>query len=210
MKKLFFTFILVFCLAAGFAETGIDGTAWRTNRKKLNFGDLADNWNITADTQIVSFSTIILGKKEIECYIFEEEQLKGVCYCIPEKSVKELLTKLDKTKKVLEIKTQTFSTLDLMEKHFFYKKNKNTPSFYSEDENIKKAFRILLGEFEIYSIANKTEQTGYKNISKANKKAPGTGTLYIYDYNDDTRVYITAGNVDGLAFVAYVPHFKDY
>lgn len=41
-----------------------------------------------------------------------------------------------------------------------------------------------------------------------NKKA--TGTLYIYDYNDDTRVYIYDNIIKDKAVVVYVPHEQDY
>ena len=68
---------------------------------------------------------------------------------------------------------------------------------------------ILICESYTYEIAIKCEEKGYKS-NKATKTGPGVGTLYIYDYNDDTRVYIAAGNVEDMAFVAYVPHFKDY
>ena len=36
------------------------------------------------------------------------------------------------------------------------------------------------------------------------------GTLYIYDYNDDTRVYIYDNIIKDKAVVVYVPHEQDY
>ena len=45
-------------------------------------------------------------------------------------------------------------------------------------------------------------------IAKKNQKAPGT--LSLYDYNDDTRVYIYDNIIKDKAVVVYVPHEQDY
>lgn len=52
------------------------------------------------------------------------------------------------------------------------------------------------------------EETGYEEI----KPEPGndTGKIYIYDYNEDTRVYLYENVVTDYAFVVYVPHEQDY
>ena len=38
----------------------------------------------------------------------------------------------------------------------------------------------------------------------------GKSTVYIYDYNDDTRVYIFENLVEGLTFVYYAQHEQDF
>ena len=209
MKKIFISFILLFCVFIGSAETGYDKIEWEKQRALINFGELADNWHVNNETEVVSFSTIILGQKAIECYIFQKGKFAGVCYSIPEKSVKELLSKFDKTKKILKTKTEIFSYDDLFDEFELYKKEGKLPSFYKEEIMIGIITRILIGQLKTFKIAKDIEKTGYKNIEKS-KKSDKVGTLYIYDYNDDTRMYITSGNVYDLAFVAYVPHYKDY
>ena len=43
-----------------------------------------------------------------------------------------------------------------------------------------------------------------------NDEGNGKSTVYIYDYNDDTRVYIFENLVEGLTFVYYAQHEQDY
>ena len=210
MKKIFFTFILVFCLVAGFAENGYNGTSWGTTKNKIQFGENIDSWQMTQNLEIITFSTTTQGKTTIKAYFFNNEKLAGISYYLPENSLKDFISKIKAEKKVLEIETELFSIQNLMESLKQSKNKKNYPTFMDGSEDSEYAFIAVLGESYLYEIASYSEEKGYKNIKKTTKKAPGTGTLYIYDYNDDTRVYITAGNVDGLAFVAYVPHVKDY
>ena len=87
--------------------------------------------------------------------------------------------------------------------------SKKVPTFYDGTDEAISALMIIICETYMYELASISEDKGYKS-NKATEAGPGIGTLYIYDYNDDTRVYIAAGNVEGFAFVAYVPHFKDY
>ena len=47
MKKIFFIFVLLSCFAAGFAETGYNGADWNDKRSILNFGEKADEWQMT-------------------------------------------------------------------------------------------------------------------------------------------------------------------
>ncbi len=209
MKKLFFIFVLVSCFAAGFAETGYYDTEWGTKRDRLDFGEKADEWkygNIT----MVSFGTIILGDNSIKTYFFDKDKgLNCVGYFIPEGTLKELLLKFDSRKKVYEIQTELFKIEEIYEIANEIIKRGEEPQFYDSTDDAKIAFTIILAELYNYEIADITQNKGYKKLEKA-KQGPGVGTLMIYDYNDDSRVYITTGNVENLAFVTYVPNFQDY
>ena len=209
MKKTIITLLFLILTFGLFSETGYNGTAWKKQRDKLNFGKHAEDWEL-GNFCIVSFGTVILGDDSIKSYFFDKEKgLNCVSYYIPEKSLKELLSKFDSNKKVYEIKTQLFSKDELTGEVNNLIKTNETPSFYDGTDDATTAFMIILGEISLYEIANITEIKGYKNIKEA-KSGPGVGTLYIYDYNDDTRIYISSGNIEGLAFVAYVPHSQDY
>ena len=211
MKKLFFTFILVFCLAAVFAETGYKGTAWSTKRNSLDFGNLAETWQPDDETQVITFGTTFVGDGALCSYYFYNNELTGVTLCYQENTTKNLLEKLKKENKVFEIQTECLlysETFDF--KKELKKENKVQPSF-DESETSEKYLTFLVEQLKLYTKAKDIEKKGYKNIKKAKKKEWGIGKIYIYDYNEDTRLYIfTPYTFDHVAFVAYVPHFKDY
>ena len=171
---------------------------------------MAETWKMNQDTTVVSFSSLVLGDKTVKSYIFEKDKLKGITYFTLDKYVPELLSKFTQKNKIYQIETELFSKKDIWDGIELLKKENNVPPFVDGGEDADVAFYVLMAELSLYEIANYGETKGYKNIEAAKKKTDSVGTLYIYDYNDDTRIYITSGNVDGLAFVAYVPHYKDY
>ena len=69
MKKTFLALLFLILTFGLSAETGYDGTKWNENKNKINFGEAGESWEISKDKEVVYFSTIILGKREIECYI---------------------------------------------------------------------------------------------------------------------------------------------
>lgn len=206
MKKLLLIFVLLSCFAGAFAETGYNGTEWNRKRSLLDFGEKADEWQISQEQSVVSFGSVALGDDTIKIYFFEKEKLTGVSYYIPEGTLKDLLSKFDSKKEVAKIQTPMFTVQEIFEGLEKLKKEKNLPSFIDGSEEAEIALSVVLAELSLIEIAKFCETKGYKNL----EKTEDPGTLYIYDYNNDTRVYIAAGNIKGLVFVAYVPHFKDY
>lgn len=205
MRKIIITLLLVFLSLGLFAETGYDGIKWYT---QLNTSD--DAWVSGGGTAVVPEVCNILGYTSIKSFIYENNKLVGVGYCISEEQLTELLSRLEEKKKIYEINTSLLTKVEISATLRMSIRNNNVPTFYDESEIMSSLFCMMIGDCYSVQAANKIESEGYKTLKKAKKKDLGYGTLYIYDYNDDTRIYITSGNVEGLAFVSYVPHIKDY
>lgn len=207
MKKQITTLIVLFFLCGLFAETGYDVFPWYS---KLQDKDSEIAWSPNENTVVVPIPTKILGNTNIKCFVYDNKKLVGVSYCIGESEVKELLLKLDGKKKVYEINT-SFLTESLTSSTFRLSiENKNVPYFYDDTKTMSYLFYSMIADYYSVKKANEIESKGYKLLKKAKKKDAGYCTLYIYDYNDDTRIYITSGNIEGLAFVSYVPYKQDY
>ncbi len=212
MKKLFFTFILVFCLAAGFAETGYRGAEWFINQNKLDFNGVATEWKINEELNSFCISEIELDERVIKIFYFEDEQLIGLSYFIPKKSLKDLLSKFDKRDKVYEIKADVpeISVLARTEAKRKIKDGDNPQIIQNIEDKEKKAYMysIFIAEKNTLEFAKKYEKEGYKNIRKSTDSQ--AANIYIYKVNEDTRMYIIQKKSEDYIYVAYVPHFKDY
>lgn len=206
MKKIITTLLCLLLLCGLFAETGYDGVRWYSPIKTLD-----NAWDSGKGAIVVPEVCTILGNTSIKSFVYEKNKLVGVGYCITEEQVAELLSRLEEKKKVYEINT-SFITDSLTSSTFRLSIQKNNvPSFYdAEKKTTSYLFYSMIGDYYSVKKANEIESEGYKNLKEAKKKDAGYCTLYIYDYNDDTRIYITSGNAEGLAFVSYVPHIKDY
>lgn len=202
MKKIILFLILVNVLNFGFSEKGYDGAQWFTNKEFIDFKDLSE-WQIDTDASVYFCETIALGDSTVKSFIIQNNNLAGVSYLIPANRVEELTRKLGETNKLREIKTELFSKKDVTDK---LKEFKTLPETIKSET---KAF-IIISEYYLWQIGNYCERMGYMNIPQKTDDKDSVGTLYIYDYNDDTRIYISVGNVGNFAFVAYVPHHKDY
>ena len=210
MKKIVVVLLLLSCFVVGFAETGYNGVNWDTSGVSIDFNEVETRWQITPEDELNTWSEIVLGERIIKSCCIRQNKFKGICYVINEKSVKELLTKLDQKKKIYEIRTDFINGLETSRLIAKHEKNGTLPNYSNDKKRNRSIIDITAYEYSTINAALECEYKGYKNLKKQKKSAPYVGTLYIYDYNDDTRIYITSGNVDGLAFVAYVPHAKDY
>lgn len=193
MKKIFFILVLVFCLTAGFAETGYAGTPWGTLKQNLKIGDRiapTDNplWESTEARK-----KLILNKQNTVYYHFFENQLYGVSYTLQAEDTKQICAKF--TNKVDMKKIPGMNKLEWIEIMFTEGliDNKEDNEIINLASN-KMIFEVAAG-FEFYG--NKTTKTGDAKI-------------YIYDYNEDTRVYIFENMVEGLTFVTYMWHEQDF
>ena len=70
------------------------------------------------------------------------------------------------------------------------------------DEDLAMNFQMWLVAF-----CDEMKQTSVTDIILKDK---GTGTITVYDYNDDTRVYILENVVEDKIFVIYLYHEQDY
>ena len=86
----------------------------------------------------------------------------------------------------------------------------------SDDKGLKKTNSIEVQEYaeqqELYYISRILEMYGL-TLSGFNfvlNNRIYLSTLHIYDYNDDTRIYIYENCIEDKAAVVYVPHVQDY
>ena len=207
MKKTIITLLFLILTFGLCADTGYNKIEWGRKRDSINFGENVSDWELE-NLYMVSFKTIILGDTSIKTYFFEPNKgFQCVSYYIPANTVQELISKFDPKKKVYEIKTELFNNNDITETVTELINAGVTPSYYDGTNESKEVMTIIMSEIFTYELASITEEKGYKT-NKEVTTGPRVGTLYIYDYNDDTRVYIA--RVEDKAFVAYVPHYQDY
>lgn len=202
MKKIFFIFVLVSCLTAGFAETGYNGTEWDTNRNLIDFGEYAESWN-EDNLEAVSFTAVVLGRQTVESYLFEDQRLQGISYYLISEDTDELLERLKTKKKIYEV------SADLEMEPIIDKtvEAAELPEYAKEDDTGKFAFKLIITEAILWDSCRQIETLGYKKIQNDEK---AKGKIYIFDYNEDTRVYIITEVLSGIGFVVYVPHFQDF
>lgn len=204
MKKIIPLLIFICSVLPGFAETGYNGYAWGRKRNSFIFGDKADSYKID-NFEIVSFGTNVLGRSTIKSYFFIDENLEGVTYYFLQQDQEELIQRFEDKKKIYEVKTKT-NIYEYLISVFEYN-DIEIPEYAKEDENGAAAFFLIIGESLIFEQSQYIKKEGYK---KTEEDPEATGKLYIYDYNDDTRVYIITEGLDGIGFVTYLPQYKDY
>jgi hypothetical protein len=193
MKKLFFIFVLVFCLAAGFAETGYAGTPWGTLKQNLKIGDRiapTDNalWESTEARK-----KLILNRQNTVYYHFFENQLYGVSYTLQAEDTKQICAKFTNKVDILKVPATTKEEWidNLIAQRMIDNKEDNALINLASNKMIFEVAAV----FEFYG--NQAKKTGDAKI-------------YIYDYNEDTRVYIFENMVEGLTFVTYMWHEQDF
>ena len=204
MKKIIFTLLFLFITVGLFGDTGTgyNNLNWNTPRDRVAFGENTEYWK-EGNIEIASFTDVVIGQSTIKSYIFTNGKFNGVTYFYFQKDTEELLERFNNKKKIFEkfvdvaLEGEVTSTLEYIE----------LPDYAKKDENGKRAFEIIIAESMIWEIAKMTEEDGYKSIDESKEQ---NTKLYIFDYNEDTRVYILTGGLYNVGFVAYVPHRQDY
>ncbi len=194
MKKLFFIFVLVFCVAAGFAETGYAGTQWGTHKQNLKIGDKIEPTNNELWESTEARRKLILNKPGIIYYHFVEDYLYGITYTLNKKDTKQIISKFKN-----EVDTIKVESSDLDE-WIDYLSQQGMIDNKEDEEDINLATNKMI--FEITAVY---EFQGYKNQIKN-----GNAKVYIFDYNDDTRVFLFENIVEGYSFVSYIWHEQDF
>lgn len=191
-KQLIALFILIFTAAGLAAETGYQGHKWyessenfsNTNSIKLTEEPMS-GWNIYR-----AYYKKVQGERTIALYGFNSLYKEFTCvgYTIStnaaEKLKKELGTEIAKYKITTEDRTE--------------KELEDDPGFEVQEYELE-VYRDFFICSELLNIANAIE-AGY-----ADEIEPGEGTVIIYNYNDDTNVYIFENFYDKRVTVIYIP-----
>ena len=216
MKKIFVVALLIFNFVI-FAETGYTGTEWYTPKNIVIKSLLLSPVGNGDNAFIYIKEKNILNERTVVCYYFsapddlskaedfsidELFQLTGIGYLIPKEKTELLLKKYNIQVSKLFIKNMKKNLNTLVNKVIIEDKENK---INIDKLDLQKAFLcyVSLG-FEKDGIASD------EDFQIVEKPDANTGTIYIYDYNDDTRVYIYENVIEDKTFVVYVPHEQDY
>lgn len=182
MKKLLTTLLILFLSLGLFAETGYTGIEWGTPKSCFKFEEDVEDAGIKTRT--------MQGEETKVYYSFYKDIFDGISYSISTEKTKQLLKKYSDKIGTLKIDTITKEAVykELDEEY----KNEKFYEYYLHNEYCKNAAM-------------------YCDILLENeKKGSGQCTVYIYNYNEDTRVYIFENLVEGRTFVYYTFREQDY
>ena len=235
MKKLLFLIYLFLCIPFVFGETGYRGIKWYSNSNEIldkvfiyQNKFLSDEEKIFIESEFEKLEYVadmpILGSVIKVCYYLSDNgwkykqthgdiddvfieygALESVCYIIERKRATGLFQRLgEKTRSYAVTRTKN-DIVDLFPEKQELKRLKSFSG--SAMDSITRMFFIQLSR--AYEIDGEEAFSNTNFITrKITKKAPAT--LYIYDYNEDTRVYIYDNVITDKAVVVYVPHEQDY
>jgi hypothetical protein len=194
MKKAILFIFLLSVFFGAFAETGYNKHAWGTKKSdiKLKSETKPGKDSLWKDTKAENKS--ILGKMRPVYYHFFNDSLGAISYTLPIEKVKNFQNKMKE--KVFETQAES-EDIDFI--LVSCKEEKIIPEIQDIDLDLNKIVAITTLE---------AENDGYEEIDPAPENA--AGRIYIYDYNDDTRVYLYENVVTDYAFVVYVPHEQDF
>lgn len=189
MKKLIAFFVLVFCFVAGYSETGYNGHQWWATKTEItNSLIYLTTPEITEENKEIWEYTVaekknILGSQTFVYYHFlnTESGLMAISYSIDKSKTKQLKEKY--TDKILETKIQQIEDNYIPEKEIEY-----------QCEIERQLFNVIIMNDDDY--LRRFEGTG--------------GILTVYNYNNDTRVYIFENFIKNRTFVFYAYHEQDY
>ena len=195
MKKTIAIFFLC-CSLSLFAETGYRGYKWYSNKNDFPKTGRLDTSKITGWEDILIYKKQVLEEPNFLYYgfTFDDEEFIDAGYVIQNDKTPELKKQL-KEKIIKEIKVELG---DLDEQLAEAKITDEEAREYGEKEDNHFFYDQLSW------IALMLERNGTGDIEE------GPGLLTIYDYNNDTRIYLFEGAVTGKTVVVYVPHEQDY
>ena len=180
-----FIFVLVFCLAAGFAETGYDGLQWGTKHNNIPYPEITKELK-AREKKMVGVNTVVF-------YHLTAGQLKGVSYSLPAEKTDLLKSKYNNLLGTLKrpvITQQKWSEM---------LKKENRLSQKTTAEEIDRESNKI-----IYSYARDIVERNYYDIDR------GDARIYVYDYNNDTIAFLFENFVEGVTFVVYTQYEQDY
>lgn len=192
MKKIISVFLFVvlnFCLSA---QTGYRGHSWYSNVSDFpKSGQLVlseyDRPSLGYDYPLI-YEKKILGDKIFVFYNFDlrTDELNSVGYIISK----------DKT----AILKEEFKNL---KKREFQVDLENLSEYQEEDVQYVTDYFCFAYSLQMARFMEEGEEIKQSSKRTAIK-------ITVYDYNDDTRVYIFENVINGRSAVVYVPHEQDY
>ena len=183
MKKIITTLLFLFMVLGLFAETGYAGFEWGTN--KNNFTDLTREDDYILSEQRVMFNTLTT-----RYFSFGNGQLWTVSYSLSAEKTEEIKSKFKNQvykKKITELSDELINEA--------YQRFKLEENEKNKDYITNKLVSAKAAAFSSYGISETEKE--------------GKATLYAYDYNDDTRVFIFQNITEGKTVVVYSYHEKD-
>lgn len=185
MKKKTFILFLLFCFSVAFAETGYAGIQWGTKWESLPF--------TKEDLTTKSMDRKLVGEDTTMYYHFRNLKLAGISYSLPRE-------KTDLAKANYEHLVETLHADNITVKEFvnILEEQNEIDSKATSNEIDRVANKF------IFNITKGIEAEGSQGFEK------GNASIYIYDYNNDTRVYIFENIIENITFVVYLPHEQDY
>lgn len=228
MKKIFVLILVMFFSVSLFAETGYRGMQWYDTEEKCSkIGHLKPYFKngsvesilledmLNKNHTLKKDDTVILGKQNNVTYIFSwagnnDYWLEGITYIVTPEQIKEIINRLTMARK--------YKTSKQMPELTWFEDETLTSLGLSEDlEDIPQEVNNLGLQLECFYESNNYEEFGENaffsamNLKLANEQNENlSGTLYIFDYNKDTRMYVFDNIVKGKSIVVYVPHEQDY
>jgi hypothetical protein len=175
-----------------FAETGYRSFDWGDSMDYVENhapGEKVELKQMEQQIEALGYKTKMLGKDTYIFYEFLEGMLVCIHYSIPKDSTPELYANIKNKTKITEIKMQSQQD-----------SGKMIDSVVPEEQmqHYTKGYIAALLTLSIVF-------DGYpKNIKE------GSSTISIYNYNDDTRIYIFENLFEGQTIVAYALYEQDY
>lgn len=231
MKKIFVLFLLAVFSFVAHAETGYRGMQWYDSVESCSkivyltpyFKDestenilLEDMINICPVQIIKKNYTVVLGQLNTVAYLFmnlrnkNKTCLVGVSYTVTTNQIKEIINRFKVVRKYKTSKEMILSD-------WFENETLTSLGLSLDLEDIPQEVDKLGKQLDCFIVSDDYELFGeYISFSKmnleiANKQNENlAGTLYIFDYNEDTRMYVFDNIIKDKAVVVYVPHKQDY
>ena len=228
MKKIFVLFLLTIFSFVAHTETGYRGMQWydsvercsKIRNLKAYFDDGSVENILLKDALRESMiirknESVILGEKNNVTYIFtwagnNDYWLAGISYIVSQDRIKEIINRFKVVRK--------YKTSKAMIYRFSFDDEILTALGFSLDiYDIPQEIDNLSLQIKCFQEADDYEEYGENTFfstlklelaNEQNENYPGT--LYIFDYNKDTRMYVFDNIIKDKAVVVYVPHEQDY
>lgn len=193
--------ILLFLIGSVFlfAETGYRGFEWGTSEFLFELKAGENDAVINLDPfKAKVYKTKLLGEERELYYIFYQEYFSAAFYIIPSEVTEKLLNNFDKKNRLAFIQT---------EKIDFNYDEAIKQNIQNEDASTAKRQVDFIIGLQTISFCAEIEKKA--DLTKAQNQE-AESQLIIYNYNNDTRVYIYKNMFDGKTIVVYYPHEQDY
>lgn len=196
MKKQIITLLFLICIAAGLAaETGYRGFEWGTSEFlfELKAGDEFETIKEEGSPFISkAYKAKLLGEERRLHFYFTNNMLCSAIYLIPAGQTNQLINNLEGKKLLAQVPTPAGASEQMTEGLKEYK-----------GTEIQKEYLLGISVLYFCSLIDEAD------LSKLEKQE-AENQIYIYNYNDDTRIYIYKNFIKDTTVVVYFPHEQDY